>query len=180
MMRRKASGNREQQRFSLRKVSGHVTSVLIGVTIFGGLMLETPKVHAEVNQSASASAITSTTDDQATSSASDANAITSPASAVTSTTDDQATNSANTSATSATKSALKDVEHETTTTTPDFSHPTTTSTSTLVHTRTKRSLAMRLVSMTEDTHKPAAQGNKAEIYTGVNTPARVPGDKEKV
>ncbi|PEG78337.1 hypothetical protein CP369_10975, partial [Lactobacillus sp. UMNPBX18] len=66
MMRRKASGNREQQRFSLRKVSGHVTSVLIGVTIFGGLMLETPKVHAEVNQSASAS---------------DANAITSPASA---------------------------------------------------------------------------------------------------
>ncbi|PEG76752.1 hypothetical protein CP370_08685, partial [Lactobacillus sp. UMNPBX19] len=215
MMRRKASGNREQQRFSLRKVSGHLTSVLIGVTIFGGLMLETPKVHAEVNQSASASdanaitspasavtsttddqatssasdanaitspasAVTSTTDDQATSSASDANAITSPASGVTSTTDDQATSSANTSATSATKSALKDVEHETTTTTPDFSHPTTTSTSTAVHTRTKRSLAMRLVSITEDTHTPAATGNKAEIYTGVNTPARVPDDKVKV
>ncbi|OXC44547.1 hypothetical protein AYP95_00755 [Lactobacillus crispatus] len=215
MMRRKASGNREQQRFSLRKVSGHLTSVLIGVTIFGGLMLETPKVHAEVNQSASASdanaitspasavtsttddqatssasdanaitspasAVTSTTDDQATSSASDANAITSPASAVTSTTDDQATSSANTSATSATKSALKDVEHETTTTTPDFSHPTTTSTSTAVHTRTKRSLAMKLVSITEDTHMPAAKGNKAEIYTGVNTPASVPNDKVKV
>lgn len=37
MMRRKASGNREQQRFSLRKVSGHLTSVLIGGHDFWGL-----------------------------------------------------------------------------------------------------------------------------------------------
>ena len=49
MSRRKTNGNKEKQRFSIKKISGRTASVLIGFTIFGGLMLDAPKVKADTN-----------------------------------------------------------------------------------------------------------------------------------
>ncbi|PEH09227.1 hypothetical protein CP353_09875 [Lactobacillus sp. UMNPBX2] len=60
MIRRKSNGNREKQRFSIKKISGKTASVLIGFTIFGGLLIEIPKAKADTNTSYN-SAITSTT-----------------------------------------------------------------------------------------------------------------------
>ncbi|WP_143449854.1 YSIRK-type signal peptide-containing protein, partial [Ligilactobacillus agilis] len=51
MIRRKSNGNREKQRFSIKKISGKTASVLIGFTIFGGLLIESPKVKADTNTS---------------------------------------------------------------------------------------------------------------------------------
>ena len=45
----KTNGNKEKQRFSIKKISGRTASVLIGFTIFGGLMLDAPKVKADTN-----------------------------------------------------------------------------------------------------------------------------------
>ena len=49
MSRRKTNGNKEKQRFSIKKISGRTASVLIGFTIFGGLMLDAPKAKADTN-----------------------------------------------------------------------------------------------------------------------------------
>ncbi|MCQ4117420.1 hypothetical protein NOU10_08475, partial [Ligilactobacillus sp. MP3] len=48
-MRKKDNFSREKQRFSIVKVSGKTTSVLVGLTIFGGLLLDTPNVKADTN-----------------------------------------------------------------------------------------------------------------------------------
>lgn len=152
---------KEKQRFSIIKVSGKTTSVLVGLTIFGGLLLDAPNAQADTtpsyevasDTSSSTTAtnskevtLSSTTDkanqasDQTVSStsnessqASDTSVDNNEASSTTSTTNNVATSDASTTSSDTT------VANNTNTTANDTTSNTTTDNTAKV--RTKRAVA---------------------------------------